>query len=198
MNFLGHAALAQEGSDAQLFGCLIADGIKGQRALEALPVAVRQGVMHHRLVDATIDIHPVVRALVKQMPERRFAAIALDIVWDYCVYRLPVAAPADGWSVLIDRCHRVIEQSDWLPSSKASLLRSMVSGRWLARSADEKFVLDTIMSIGHRLRRPQDFTSLCAWIRDHLQVLEHAFSAVWQDLWRQTNITTGILFRAPS
>ncbi len=191
MNFLGHAALARAGSDAQLLGCLIADGVKGQQALEELSPAVRQGVVHHRLVDSTIDAHPDVQALVQRMPERRFAAIALDIVWDYCLHRLSALAPDEGWSALIQRCHRVIQGAEWLPPSKASLLQNMVKGRWLVRSAERQFMLDTIMGVGRHMRRPQDFTPLCEWVERHLLQLERAFIDIWQDMWRQTNIATG-------
>lgn len=190
MNFLGHAVLAQAGSDEQLLGCLIADGIKGRQALESLPLGVRQGIVHHRLVDTTIDAHPRVQTLVKCMPKRRFAAIALDVVWDYCLHH-SVAAPADRWDTLIQRCHNVIHFAEWLPSSKASLLRHMVSGQWLARSAEVGFVLDTLMGIGQHLRRPQDFSPLCQWVNTHITLLEHAFVTIWQDLWQQTNIATG-------
>lgn len=194
MNFLGHATLAQSGTDEQLFGCLIADGVKGQQSLAVLPSGVQQGVIHHRLVDATIDAHPVVQSLVKQMPERRFAAIALDIIWDYCLYQLPLATPMGGWSALIQRCHYVIQSADWLPPSKAVLLQHMVKGRWLTRSADLSFVLDTILGVGRRLHRPQDFSGLCEWISAHIGMLTRSFITVWQDLWRQTNLATGVLY----
>ena len=190
MNFLGHAALAEAGSDEQLLGSLIADGIKGSRALERLPLDVRQGVNHHRLVDATIDAHPYVQALVTRMPKRRFAAIGLDIIWDYCLHR-SVVMPADNWDALIQRSHNVIQAAEWLPPSKSTLLRHMVEGRWLARSAEIDFVLDTLMHIGWHLRHPQDFSSLCEWIKAHLAMLEHDFATIWQDMWQQTNIATG-------
>lgn len=191
MNFLGHAALARQGTDEQLFGCLIADGVKGQLSLKMLPSDVRQGIVHHRLVDATIDAHPAVLALVKQMPTRRFAAIALDVIWDYCLHHSALAIPNDGWSPLIQRCHSVIQSADWLPPSKAVLLQRMVEGRWLMRSADLSFSMDTIIGIGRQLRRPQDLSSLCKWVIANIDILQHAFISIWQDLWQLTNIATG-------
>ena len=181
--------LAQAGTDAQLLGCLIADGVKGRDAFESLPHGVRQGVVHHRLVDATIDAHPRVLALIERMPNRRFAAIALDIVWDYCLHHLPSVTPADGWQTLIARCHKVIQSAETLPASKAMLLNRMVNGRWLVRSSELDFVLDTIRGVGKQLRRPQDLSLLCHWVAAHLSLLEGAFASIWQDLWQHTHIS---------
>ena len=195
MNFLGHTALAQDSSDKQLLGCLIADGIKGRYALEALPLPIRQGVEHHRLVDAIIDTHPEVVNLIKQMPQRRFAPMALDIVWDHCLYLQPAAVPTGGWSSLISRCHYVIETANNLPASREHLLRQMVKGQWMSRYAEQSFMLDAIIGIGKRLRYPQDLSLLCEWIVSHQALLNESFAIIWQDLWYQANWSTGIKFK---
>ena len=88
MNFLAHAWLVSAGSDDFLYGNLIADGVKG-RDLSDWPAAIAQGVRHHRRVDAWVDSHPSVANARRRAPvaQRRYAGIALDMLWDHFLAR---------------------------------------------------------------------------------------------------------------
>ncbi|MGJ8516666.1 ACP phosphodiesterase [Carnimonas bestiolae] len=180
MNFIGHALLAAGGSDAFLLGNLVADGIKGTR-LESLPKQVEQGVRWHRRVDAVIDKQPLVTDLVRRMPERRVAGIALDIVWDHFLSRDELSA------ALAERCYRVLA-SQPLPTTNAAMLEHLVRGRWLERYAELDFTLNAIAGVGRRLSGPNRLERLLPWIRDHYCLLEHTYQQLWPLLDAQLNV----------
>jgi len=83
MNHLAHLVLAGPDPDLR-FGALLADHVKGRRALDALPDGVRAGVVLHRRIDAWTDAHPAVAKLTQRVgpPWRRYAGVILDVLFD--------------------------------------------------------------------------------------------------------------------
>ncbi|WP_027349148.1 ACP phosphodiesterase [Halotalea alkalilenta] len=177
MNFIGHALLAASGSDDFLFGNLVADGIKGAE-LGHLPAEVERGVRMHRRVDATIDHHPEVRALLEIIPERRVAGVALDIVWDHFLARDRLDPG------LAARCYRLLS-SRALPERQAPLLEALVAGRWLERYADFAFTLGAIEGVGRRLSGPNRLAALSPWLSEHYPLLQSTYARLWPDLERR-------------
>lgn len=60
MNYLAHAYLSFN-DPATLTGNMIADHVKGQKALEAFPEGIQRGIHLHRAIDAFTDAHPAVK-----------------------------------------------------------------------------------------------------------------------------------------
>ncbi|MGJ8524456.1 Acyl carrier protein phosphodiesterase [Halomonadaceae bacterium LMG 33818] len=174
MNFIGHALLACEGNDSFLFGNLIADGIKGSE-LGYLGAELEAGVRWHRRVDAVIDQHPRVLALMKQMPHRRVAGIALDIVWDHFLSRYELT------EALADRCYRLLSARP-LPEKLNGMLTHLVEGRWLERYADYGFTLSAISGVGHRLRGENLLRALIPWLETHYDELQVSYQRLWPDI----------------
>ncbi|KAA0019236.1 DUF479 domain-containing protein [Salinicola corii] len=176
MNFLAHAWLSRQGSDDFLYGNLVADGVKGAR-LESWPPAVAAGIRHHRQVDAAIDRHAEVLRLLRMAPQaqRRFAGIALDLVWDhFLASRYPDAR-------LVERCYRVLGERR-APSRLEGMVPAMIDGDWLQRYADFDFTCRAIAGIGQRLRGPNQLAALTPWLREEYASLEAAFVALWPDM----------------
>lgn len=174
MNFIGHALLSYRGNDDFLFGNLIADGIKGSD-LGYLGGDLEAGVRWHRRVDAVIDQHPQVLALLEQMPYRRVAGIALDIVWDHFLsqYELPEA--------LAKRCYRLLSERP-LPERLNRMLTHLVEGHWLERYADFGFTLSAIGGVGHRLRGENLLRALIPWLETHYDELKASYQRLWPDI----------------
>ncbi len=82
MNYLAHTALAQP-NHFSLVGNLLGDFCKGT-ALTTLPPPILAGLKNHRAVVFT-DSHPSVRDAKKVFSpsRRRFAGIALDVLFDH-------------------------------------------------------------------------------------------------------------------
>lgn len=180
MNFLAHAWLAQGGSDDFLYGNLIADGVKGSD-LGAWPTAVAAGMRHHRRVDAFVDQHPVVCDARRRAPPggRRYAGIALDLVWDHFVAR--ELGLDRVRSELVLRSYRVLRQRS-APARLASMVPALIAQDWLHRYADYAFTCSAIDGIGRRLTGPNRLAELLPWLQEDYPRLERGFQRLWPDV----------------
>ncbi|BCB61746.1 ACP phosphodiesterase [Halomonas sp. A020] len=178
MNFLAHAWLAQPGDDGFLYGNLIADGVKGSD-LSGWSPSVAGGIRHHRRVDAWVDQHPSVLLAKRRAPktQRRYAGIALDIVWDHFIARQHAGAEQ---SALVERCYRLL--SAWpAPQRLSTMMPVLVEQDWLRRYADFDFTCRAVSGIGQRLSGANRLAELVPWLREDYAALERDFSRLWSE-----------------
>ena len=180
MNFLAHAWLARGGSDDFLFGNLIADGVKGPD-LSDWETAIAAGIRHHRRVDAFVDAHPVIQEVRERVPraQRRYAAIALDLVWDHFIARelgLDVTE-----SALVVRSYRLLANRP-APARLATLMPVLVEQDWLHGYADFAFTCRAIRGIGQRLSGPNRLAELVPWLAADYANLEADFRRLWPEV----------------
>lgn len=180
MNFLAHAWLARKGSDDFLFGNLIADGVKGSD-LSAWPTSIEAGIRHHRRVDAVVDSHSIVLAARSRVPRehRRYAGIALDLVWDHFLARRLGLQTAE--SLLVGRCYRLLECRS-APARLEAMMPVMVEQDWLHRYADFAFTCVAISGIGRRLSGPNRLAELIPWLEADYLALSDDFDDLWPSL----------------
>lgn len=180
MNFLAHAWLAREGSDDFLYGNLIADGVKGSD-LTAWPMGIEAGIRHHRRVDAVVDSHSIALAARSRAPRehRRYAGIALDLVWDHFLARRLGLQTAD--SVMVRRCYRLLECRP-APARLEAMMPVMVEQDWLHRYADFAFTCGAISGIGRRLSGPNRLAELIPWLEADYIALSDDFDDLWPSL----------------
>jgi acyl carrier protein phosphodiesterase len=180
MNFLAHAWLVSASSDDFLYGNLIADGVKG-RDLSAWSVATAEGIRHHRRVDAWVDSHPRVVSARRRAPtaQRRYAGIALDMVWDHFLAR--DTAGRNDQEVIVERCYRLLSARS-APNRLAGMMPFLIQHDWLRGYADFSFTCRAIEGIGKRLSGPNELAALVPWLRDDYQALESDFQALWPAL----------------
>lgn len=179
MNFLAHALLARSGSDAFLYGNLIADGVKGSN-LDDWPQMVARGIRHHRQVDAWVDAHPCVLSAKQRAPSthRRYVGIALDIVWDHFLARSQRGDPS--YDALVERCYELLAARP-APNRLAAMVPRMVSDDWLRGYADFDFTCRAIAGVGKRLSGPNRLAELVPWLDAHYQHLADDFRALWAE-----------------
>lgn len=179
MNFLAHAALVRAGSDDFLYGNLIADGIKGPD-LSGWREEVAAGVQHHRRVDAFVDAHPAVLAARRRAPQaqRRYAAIALDILWDHFLLQELEEKERD---FLIQRCYRVLEQEQ-APARLEQMIPVLIREDWLHRYSERDFTYRAIAGIGSRLSGPNRLAELVPHLRQDHPRLAEDFQELWMDV----------------
>lgn len=146
MNFLAHAWLARRGSDAFLYGNLIADGVRGVN-LDDWPGEVALGIRHHRRVDAYVDQHPRIVAARSRAPDgmRRYAGIALDLVWDHFLAR-----QLNAGDELVPRCYRLLAERP-APNRLEEMVPVMIRQDWLRRYADWQFTCRALKGLGQHL-----------------------------------------------
>ncbi|MGM0534986.1 MAG: ACP phosphodiesterase [Pseudomonadota bacterium] len=176
MNFLAHGWLARGGSDDFLYGNLVADGVKGAD-LSAWSAEQASGIRHHRRVDAFVDGHPVVSAVLARSPrrQRRYAGIALDLVWDH--FTATVLA-SDERRLLVHRCYRVLATRP-APARLATMVPVLVEQDWLNRYADFTFTCRAIEGIGRRLSGPNRLAELVPWLEEDYERLARDFERLW-------------------
>ncbi|WFM69716.1 ACP phosphodiesterase [Halomonas sp. CKK8] len=176
MNFLAHGWLARGGSDDFLYGNLIADGVKGAD-LSSWSAEQASGIRHHRRVDAFVDGHPVVSAVLERSPrrQRRYAGIALDLVWDHFAAR-SLASDERHW--LVARCYRVLAKQP-APARLAAMMPVLVEQDWLNRYADFAFTCRAIEGIGRRLSGPNRLAELVPWLEEDYERLARDFERLW-------------------
>lgn len=176
MNFLAHALLAKGGSDDFLFGNLIADGVKGSD-LSAWPDEIALGIRHHRRVDATVDMHPEVLTARARAPRngRRFAGVALDMVWDHFLSR------DLGDDTIIERSYRVLGRRQ-APARLSGMVPVMLAQDWLRGYADFGFTCNAVAGLGRRLSGPNRLAELIPWLEDDYAALEESFHRLWPDI----------------
>lgn len=94
MNFLAHAYLSF-GKEGILIGNMIADHVKGQRALEAFPDEVHRGIDLHRKIDAFTDEHPATQRAKVWFREdyHLYAGPIMDTLYDHFLANDPVHFP---------------------------------------------------------------------------------------------------------
>ncbi|MGQ7263317.1 acyl carrier protein phosphodiesterase [Vreelandella sp. V005] len=190
MNFLAHAWLVSAGSDDFLFGNLIADGVKG-RDLSDWPAAIAQGVRHHRRVDAWVDSHPSVVNARRRAPvaQRRYAGIALDMLWDHFLAR-DTAGQAEQ-DAIVERCYRLLSARP-APNRLATMMPVLVEQDWLRGYADFNFTCRAITGIGRRLSGPNQLAALVPWLDDDYQALEKDFQILWPALLAELSHTDSL------
>jgi acyl carrier protein phosphodiesterase len=177
MNFLAHAWLARGGSDDFLYGNLIADGVKGSD-LSGWPAEVASGIRHHRRVDAFVDAHPTVLSARRRAPAayRRYAGIALDLMWDHFVARELALDRQESRLVL--RSYRVLSHRP-APARLERMVPALVAQDWLHRYADFAFTCNAVRGIGQRLSGSNRLAALVPWLEEDYAGLEHDFQRLW-------------------
>lgn len=180
MNFLAHAWLVSAGSDDFLYGNLIADGVKGRDLSDWSP-ATALGIRHHRRVDAWVDSYPSVVNARRRAPtgQRRYAGIALDMVWDHFLAR-DTAGQAHQ-EAIVERCYRLLSART-APNRLAGMMPILVEQDWLRGYADFAFTCRAVAGIGRRLSGPNQLAALVPWLYDDYHALEGDFQTLWPAL----------------
>ncbi|MFG6668068.1 ACP phosphodiesterase [Halomonas sp. HNIBRBA4712] len=179
MNFLAHAWLVREAADGFLLGNVIADGVKGSD-LSAWPALVAAGIRHHRRVDAFVDAHPLALAAKARAPmgQRRFAGIALDILWDHFLARR--LGRTEAFETLVPRVYALLA-SEGAPNRLGRMVPSMIEHDWLRGYANFDFTCRAIAGLGQRLSGPNRLAELTPWLARDYEWLAENFDGLWPD-----------------
>ncbi len=135
MNLLAHLHAGDRLSPVAAAGNLVADFCRKSNCPE-----YRAGIEFHKKIDAFTDSHPVVLEARQLFPGelRRFSAVILDLVFDYCLSRSwEQWHHANSRSDFIEsRLEKILQVSDRLPTGAASMIFSMQQSKLLHRYAE--------------------------------------------------------------
>lgn len=183
MNYFAHLTLARP-SAASKVGNLLGDFMRGVRE-ETLPEPVRLGLHNHRLVDRFTDSHPLVvesRRLFSP-PRRRFAGVALDVLFDHFLIR--------HWSSFHHRPLQAVIEADygWLRQGEALMpgpmrctTRRMTEYDWINHYRELDNVGRALDRIAERVRFTNRFQGALEDIHEHHDRFEQAFLSLYPAL----------------
>lgn len=134
MNFLGHAFLSFD-NDGILAGNMMGDFVKGLKALDTFPEAVKQGILLHREIDGFTDDHPaLLRARNIFRPAYRlYSGAFVDALLDHFLANDPRYFPS-GQSLLdftLAVYQRIAPFKKYYPASFAGMLPFLTEQNWL-------------------------------------------------------------------
>ena len=183
MNHLAHLFLAPD-TELHRVGSLMGDFAKGIDK-DTLPPSVREGLIHHRSVDAFTDQHPEVLAS-KQLfsaQRRRFSGIALDILYDHYLLRHWTTYTRVPQDAFIEQVYGELRRHRGeMPDGMQKVTGRIVRYDWFRsyRSIDNiGFALDRVAS---RIRFRHAFHGIIEEIRDNEPELEERFLLFFPDL----------------
>lgn len=183
MNHLAHVFLAPDSPEARV-GSILGDFTRGVD-LSTLPASVRQGVRHHRAVDSYTDQHPDVLASkqVFSRQRRRFAGVALDILYDHFLLKHWERFSAIDQDAFIRRIYNELQAKEHLmPDKMARVTRRMVWNDWFGAYQDLENIGYALDRVAGRIRFRNQFTGMITEIRAHQDELEQNFLSFFPDL----------------
>lgn len=185
MNHLAHVFLAPDSPEARV-GSILGDFTRGVD-LSALPPEVRRGVRHHRAVDSFTDQHPEVLASkqVFSRQRRRFAGVALDVLYDHFLLRYWSRFSANDRDRFIRHTYReLMHHQHLMPGHMAQVTRRMVQHDWFGAYRELDNVGRALDRIAGRIRFRNNFEGIIGEIREHQPELEQHFLAFFPELQR--------------
>lgn len=186
MNYLAHIALSQPNSYS-LVGNLLGDFCKGVQ-IEALPQAVRQGLANHRAVDHFTDHHPLVRHAKTHfsVQRRRFAGIALDVLFDHFLIRHWQAFYSQPFNTAKQQIYSDIAAAEHLmPPAMAATMRNVHQKDWFASYQQLPRLGYALDKIAERIRFTNQFSGVIKEIEPVYSLLERDFLLFYPQLQQQ-------------
>jgi len=183
LNHLAHLFLAPD-TELHRVGSLLGDFARGLDS-QALPISLREGLRHHRAVDAFTDQHPEVIASKRlfSSQRRRFAGVALDVLYDHYLLRNWHRYSATPLNEFIDQVYEELQRhQNAMPQSMKTVTGRIVQHDWFRsyqRLDNIGYALDRVAD---RIRFRHSFYGIIEEIEAQDDELEAHFLAFFPDL----------------
>jgi acyl carrier protein phosphodiesterase len=185
MNHLAHLFLSEPTAES-LIGNLSGDFVKGVLGERFTP-AIREGIAHHRAIDAFTDAHPSVAAFRRVLvPEHgHYARVIADMFFDHflaCRFDEYAGEPLD---VFLERTFAIIDpHADELPRLLRVVYPRMRDGRWLQSYREAEGIREALTNISKRFRRAPRLELATRHLIDSRTELERHFAEFFPDVVR--------------
>lgn len=183
MNHLAHVFLAPDSPEARV-GSILGDFTRGVN-VAALPDSVRFGVRHHLAVDSFTDKHPDVLASKRlfSTQRRRFAGVALDILYDYFLLRHWGKFTDTDQGTFIRNVYIELQSNESLMSPDMTrATRHMVAHDWFGSYRELDNIGYALDRVATRIRFQNSFAGIIEEIRPIHSELETRFLSFFPDL----------------
>ena len=176
MNYLAHLLLSPEDDHSRL-GNVMGDFLRGVDR-EALPQKVQDGIRLHHAVDRFTDEHEVVKDLRSRFSpkRRRFAGIALDVVFDHYLIKHWDKHSSQGLDSFIDESYASLRRGEHLmPERMLRVTRWMMDHDWLRSYEQLSGVGRALDGLAGRLQMKHEFHGSIAEIRSNESAIDDGF-----------------------
>jgi acyl carrier protein phosphodiesterase len=183
LNHLAHLFLAPD-SELHRVGSLLGDFARGLDS-KTLPPAIHEGLRHHRAVDAFTDQHPDVLASKRlfSSQRRRFAGVALDILYDHYLLRNWHRFSSVAVDDFIDQVYAELQDHrEAMPERMQTVTGQIVRYDWFRSYRDMDNIGFALDRVANRIRFRHAFHGIIEEIQVHDQALEAHFLAFFPDL----------------
>jgi len=183
MNHLAHLFLAPDSPEVRI-GSVMGDFVRGVD-LSTYPDSIVHGVHHHRAVDSFTDSHPAVldskRLFSKR--RRRFAGVALDILYDHYLLRHWYRFAETDRDRFIEQVYGELEDYQHLmPETMARVTRRMVTHDWFGAYQSLDNIGHALDRVASRIRFANRFDGIIEEIYQHEEELEANFLVFFLEL----------------
>jgi len=192
LNFLAHLALSCQDPQLQL-GNFLGDYTKGKPPAN-YPEQVRQGIVLHRLIDATTDGHPEVKKMADRIRHRhgRYAGVVTDVIYDFYLYRNWEQLDLPPFEEFCELTYRNLAQDlSFLSEDLLALVLDMVSEKWLDIYTTELGILRVFQRMRPRFSQPQWLDGVALTLREEDEAFNQSFLRLFPDLQQTVNTFCG-------
>ncbi|GHD50628.1 Acyl carrier protein phosphodiesterase [Marinobacter persicus] len=183
MNHLAHLFLAPDSPEARI-GSVLGDFVRGVD-LSTYPGEVVRGVHHHRAVDSFTDSHPAVldsKGLFSKR-RRRFAGVALDILYDHFLLRHWSRFSEKNRDTFIQQVYGEFADYEHLMSATmVQTTRRMVAHDWFGAYQSLDNIGHALDRVASRIRFANRFDGIIEEIYQHEEELEARFLNFFPEL----------------
>ena len=193
MNYLAHAVLSF--GDAEILtGNMIADHVKGQAALAALPQHIAKGIILHRQIDQFTDEHPATaRAkLLFRADYRLYAGAIIDSLYDHFLANDAKYFPSEASlkEFTIKTYQQLEDNIEHFPSVFAGYFPHMRQHDWLYNYRNIKGVERSLNGLQRRAKYMPDSLKAYQTFIAHYYYLAQCYYDFMDDVSRFVKVAT--------
>jgi len=185
MNYLGHAYLSMGDVDL-LCGNMIGDFVKGTKALEQYPGAVRRGIELHRRIDAFTDEHPAIAEakIIFRPHYHLYAGPVIDTILDHFIANdADLFASEDALGVFASSTYAGLSsRSAFFPERFVPYFESMVQHNWLLHYRSEEGLKRSLNGLMRRSKYIAEVETAFALMRSNRQQLQTYYTEFMSDV----------------
>ena len=183
MNYLAHLYFAQPNAYSH-FGNLLGD-FGGKIHTQQLTTAVKKGLDNHYLVDRFTDNHSAVKQAkyLFSTQRRRFAGIALDVLFDHFLIRHWSSFHQTPLSQFKQSSYALLNENlTYMPNRMQQVVTRMTQNDWFKQYETIEGIGFALDNIAKRIRFTNQFSGSIEDINRHYVELETVFLAFFPEL----------------
>jgi acyl carrier protein phosphodiesterase len=188
MNYLAHLFLAERTAES-LIGNLAGDFVRGPLG-DRFPPAIRDGIRHHRAIDAFTDSHPDAGAFRRVLHPRfgHYAPVISDMFFDHFLATNWSDYATESLDEFLNEVFALIDPHvATLPGKLRFIYPRIRDDRWLTSYREVRGIHIALTNMSRRLSRQPDFSAASTYLVTRREELERHFARFFPKLVEHSN-----------